>query len=69
MIRFTIILKKRELDSELVKLHNALEELKSAILESMIPKSVIRKMRKAGISGARAGSRLRRIMNKKTKED
>lgn len=71
MIRLTILLKKRnELDSEFHKLRCALEDLKQAILQSGldIPASILRKMRKAGIRGAAAGVKLRRI-NKKIKED
>ncbi|MBA7698378.1 hypothetical protein ES703_107055 [subsurface metagenome] len=67
MIRLTIRLKKRALDSDLEKLRCALEDLKQAILESglSIPKSVLRKLRRAGRRGARAGVKLRRKIRNK----
>jgi len=71
MIRLTIILKKRAQDSEFHKLHCAADKLIKEILELMmdIPPHAIRRMRKAGINAARAGARLRRIINKKIKEE
>ena len=67
VIRLTIVLKKRKLDSDLEKLRCALEDLRDVILESGldIPKSILRKMRRAGIRGAAAGVKLRKLMNKK----
>ena len=68
MIRLTIRLVKRNpLDSDLEKLRCALEDLKKAILESglSIPASILRKMKKAGIRGAAAGVKLRKIVRKK----
>lgn len=67
MIRITIGMKKRKLlDSDLEKLRCAIEDLKRVVYEEMceIPPSLIRKMRKAGIRGSRAGARLRRIIDK-----
>jgi len=67
MIRLTIRLKKRNpLDSDLEKLRCALEDLKKAILESGldIPAHILKKMRRAGIRGARAGRRLRKCLKK-----
>lgn len=66
MIRLTIRLKKRELDSEFKKLRCALEELKRVVYEEMtqIPGSVLRKMRRAGLRGARAGIKLRKKIKK-----
>ena len=67
MMRLTIRLKKRALDSEFEKLRCALEDLKQAILESGldIPASILKKLKRAGIRGAAVGVRLRKIMNKK----
>ena len=67
MIRLTIRLKKREiLDSDLEKLRCAIEDLKKVIYEEMceIPPSLIRRLRRAGIRGSKAGARLRRLLNK-----
>ena len=62
MIRLTILLKKRALDSDLEKLRCALEDLKQAILQTVleIPAAMIKKMRKAGRRGAAAGIKLRK---------
>lgn len=64
-------MKKRALDSDLEKLRCAIEDLKKVVYEEMtrIPPSLIRKMRKAGIRGSKAGARLRRLINKKIKEE
>ena len=71
MIRLTIRLKKRALDSDLEELHSALEDLKKAILESglAIPAHILKKMRKAGIRGAAAGVKLRRILEKRINKE
>lgn len=65
-MRLTIRLKKRAQDSEFEKLHCAAQELIKEILEEMmdIPPSVVRRMRKAGIDGGRAGARLRKLRRK-----
>lgn len=66
MIRLTILLKKRALDSDLEKLRCAVEDLKQAILQTVleIPAAMIKKLRKAGIRGSRAGARLRKIIRR-----
>ena len=71
MIRLTIRLKKRALNSDLEKLRAAIEELKEVVYEEMtqIPASSIRKMRKAGINAAQAGRSLRKIMKKLKKDE
>jgi len=67
MIRLVIRLKKRALDSDLERLRCALEDLKQALMESglSIPAHILKKMRKAGIRGSAAGSKLRKIVNKR----
>jgi len=72
VIRLTIRLKKRDgRIEEFEKLHCAAEKLIKEILDLMmdIPDSLIQRMRKAGIDGGVAGARLRRIINKKIKEE
>lgn len=66
MMRLTIRLKKRALNSDLEKLRCAIQELKEVVYEEMtqIPPSSIRKMRKAGINAAQAGRSLRKCMKK-----
>ena len=71
MIRLIIRLKKRKLlDSDLERLRCAILDLKEVVYEEMceIPPALIRRLRKAGIRGSKAGARLRRLINKRRKE-